>query len=304
MDRSWLSAAVAACGALLTCADAYAQGTTTRPVFATHSFGAWTFEPIMVSGSVAGFLAYADPASLTGDNIPMVWYEKNLDGSWTTWAWEQRDLGAGVRWVREAYGKPELLTGSPTLNSVVGGATTLVAPKSMVGGLYEDDPMQAVIEGAEDPAAAMSLLELIGWAAAPGLSTLAVVDLQDCTQATTIPAVEQMLNESAYKMEVILTGVATTLVDCFSACTGCITSYEAPVPSPGGSWQLCYEELPDSAPTQKICHYTYPGTQSYWNSGQELTCGTCTASGTLSVQIPGQSEVGREQPCQEPAYVP
>jgi len=299
--RFWLRAAVASCGVLMASAGALAQGTPPRPEFVTHAFGAWTFEPILIGGEVRGFLAYADPVNLVGDNVPMVWYEKNTDGSWSTWGWASYELGVAVKWLRHAYDDPEVLFKSTHLCCVITEETALDEPKPMVGGLFEDDPMQELITTAEDPPAAMTLLEVIGWEAAPALSTLAVVSIDNCTQTGTVVAIEQMLNESANKMEVILTGVATTLVDCFSACTGCFASTGARTPASNGSWQFTHDE---SDSTGKTCFYQFPATQDWWQTGHNEFCTQCTGTGTYLTFIPGVTSVGANQACVAPTNPP
>jgi len=296
--RMWLSAAVAAAGVSLCSAGAVGQ--VNRPVHAVQLFNQWTFEPVLIGGEVKAFIAHADPDTLVGDNLPILWYEKQADGSWSMWGWSSYDLGGAVMWLREYYTDPNLLHASPNLCCVVTPTTALSMPKPMTDGVYVDDPIHQLIVTAEDPVATVSLLEVIGWEAAPLLSTMAVATIDDCIETGEVPAIDQMLNETAHKLELVLVGTAITVADCFSGCTGCVKNYDQPVATPGSSWILVGESTPAATPNIKKCFWDRAGTQRVWESGQKTDCSVCTGDRTVSFTIKDETTVGRNDECTSP----
>lgn len=306
--RMWMAAAVTAVGVLLSSAPADAQ--VGRPVYATQEFDAWTFAPVLIDGTVEGFFCYIDPDQIVGDNIPLVWYDKGADGEWTMFGWQQYDLAGAVKWVLEAHENPELFKNYSQFARLVGATTVAVQPKNMTEGLFSDDPMHQLIEVADDPVAVIDLLESIGWGTAPSLSQIAVAPPDQTCNPEGVDPLKKLLEESAHKMEVIITGVASTPVDCFSyggvsgGCTGCIKNYDPMVPDPGASWIFRYSSTPASFPNDKFCYYDFPATQRWFYSGQKVSCAECTGSGTDSTFIFKTVRVGRSEECHPPSGTP
>ncbi|HYE63745.1 MAG TPA: hypothetical protein VD997_17265 [Phycisphaerales bacterium] len=302
--RRWMAAAAAAVGVFLGSATVEAQ-TTTRPAYATQEFADWTFAPVLVDGEVKGFFCYINPNLLVGNNIPLVWYDKGADGEWTMWGWSNYNLAGAVKWLHDHYGSAEIFKNHSELCCVVRADIEGSEPKNMTEGLYTDDPMHQLIEVSDDPVEVMTLLEEIGWEAAPGLSQIAVAPLDLSCDPEGIDPLKKLLDESAYKMEVIITGVAATSVDCFSfGCTGCVKNYDPMVPDPNGQWIFRYHSTPASFPDDKFCYYDFPATQHWWYSGQKVSCGECTGSGTDSTFIMKTVRVGRNEDCRPPSGTP
>src|SRR5258707_480281 len=96
----WCRAVISAVFALLCVAPRAALAQEVQasgfPAFTTFQVADWTVSPAMQGDNVKGFLAYADPNSIVGSNISVVWYQREMDGSWTTWGWEDRDLTDAV----------------------------------------------------------------------------------------------------------------------------------------------------------------------------------------------------------------
>src|SRR5262245_10664263 len=91
----WRRAVVSAVFALLSVASfAPAQEVmpTNFPAFTTFQVNNWTVSPALQNQTVKGFLAYSDPNSINGSNISVLWYQREADGSWTTWGWQGYDL--------------------------------------------------------------------------------------------------------------------------------------------------------------------------------------------------------------------
>src|SRR2546425_421121 len=79
---------VAGCLFLVPTSGARAQGVE-GAVYTTIQVSQWTVAPAIVNHSVRGFLAYASPETVVGSNITLVWYQRESDGSWTTWGWNE-----------------------------------------------------------------------------------------------------------------------------------------------------------------------------------------------------------------------
>lgn len=302
--KRWMAAVAASVG-LWAASPSQAQITTTN--YATSQFDAWTFAPIVSGGAVLGFLCWADPMALTGDNIPIIWYHRDSNGQWATAGWADYDLGTAVMYIRAAYSDDAIFEIDPTLSVAMNENTQFNQPKELVNGLFFDDPAHVLLETATDPESLMATLVHIGWEAAPELSVLAVdADVPECEgpPATDAKAVDLLLDEMLVKMEFAVLGEVLTNVDCFPVgCTGCITHYAPPVKKPNSGWIYRYHGT-NPMTGQKLCYYDYPATQSWWRSGQDTSCNPCTGSGVDNVFIRGMRVVAAGANCVPPTWLP
>jgi hypothetical protein len=301
--KKWIAAAALAASMCFAPA-APAQITTTN--YATSKFDAWTFAPIVTNNAIAGFLCWADPTALTGDNIPIIWYHRQATGQWSTSGWQDYDLGSAVMYIRAAYQDDRIFEIDPTLASAINANTAMNQPKEIVNGLYFDDPAHILLESAADPEGVIQMLVHIGWEAAPELSVLAVdANIPECEDLVTdAKAVDMLLAEMSVKLEFAIFGEVLTPVDCFPVgCTGCTTHYAAPVRKANSGWVYRYSGT-HPVTGEKVCYYDYPATQAWWKSGQDTDCSVCSGSGTDNVVILGQTIVPAGAQCTAPNYIP
>jgi hypothetical protein len=301
--KKWIMG-VAAAAALWASAPAMAQITTTN--YARSEFDAWTFAPIVSQGAIKGFLCWADPQALVGDNIPIIWYHRDANGQWATAGWSDYDLGTAVMYIRAAYADDVIFEIDPTLSVAINENTQMNQPKEIVNGLYFDDPAHILLETSPDPESVMLTLVHIGWEAAPELSVLAVdaeVPLCEEPPATDAKAVDLLLDEMLVKLEFAIFAEVLTDVNCFPVgCTGCVWHYAEPVKKPNSGWIYRYHgTTPDGG---KICFYDYPATQRWWKSGQDRSCNPCTGGGVDDVVIRGTRIMLPGANCLPPTWLP
>jgi hypothetical protein len=302
--RKWMAVVAASVG-LWAASTSQAQITTTN--YATSEFEPWTFAPIVSGGAIRGFLCWADPMALTGDNIPIIWYHRDPYGQWATAGWADYDLGVAVKYIREAYDDDTIFEIDPTLSIAITENTPYNQPKELVNGLFEDDPAHYLLETAEDPESVMVTLVHIGWKAAPELSVLAVdSDVPECEDApaTDAKAVDLLLDQMLNTMEFAIFGEVLTDVDCYQTeCTGCVTHYAPPEKKPNSGWIYRYHGV-HPITGQKLCYYDYPATQRWWRSGKDKNCNPCTGSGVDNVYIRAMRVVAPGAPCEPPEFNP
>lgn len=161
----WLVAAVAT---VMTTAMAVAQ--TNHVAWSKIETGSWTFNPIYTQTaetgpSVVSFLALADPAALSGDNIVAVWYQRDA-GGWTAKSWETSDPWEAIKSVKLALGVADE---EDERWGVPGSDDDLAAveePKDYTVGVLAEDPLAPLIVGSPDRAALVEFLTSIGYKAA------------------------------------------------------------------------------------------------------------------------------------------
>ena len=89
--------------------------------------------PALVNGTVQGWLAYADAGTVVGSNIAVVWYQRESDGTWTTWGWTSNSLGAAVGYIHDLYQTPAFIQDGQLVEAAI--AAAFEAPKEMMNGL-------------------------------------------------------------------------------------------------------------------------------------------------------------------------
>jgi hypothetical protein len=273
-------------------------GAQTLDAHATINYEPWTMSPIVTDGAVKGFLCWAKPDSLTGDNIPIIMCKREGRYAWTMWGWSQYDLGAAVNHIRLSYGDWSIFSQDPTLSAAVGPASPFVEPKEMENGLYFDDPAQGLVQEASNPEYIVESLVTIGWAAAPDLSPLASsIDVEYCDD-TQVDEITAFLNKQAFRMEIALIGEVTAPEPCFqNGCFGCLRHYGPFVANPNSSWSNTGSgNVPGT--TDKICYYQRAATQSWYEDGYtKIFCTPCTATGTTPGYVYDTRVVPQSQSC-------
>jgi hypothetical protein len=182
----------------------------------------WIFAPAGLGAEVRGFFAWTLDAD--GDNIRILWYEREEGDHWSTWGWDDdTPLGDAAAWVEEHLGGPLVFVEDPDLRepSALADRENLPAPQQMVNGLFAGDPAQEFVMLSANPTLAMETLVASGYAAAPRLSPLAVDAAAPCVANNTQDSLEAMLNDMAATFEVTLFGQTAIVLNCAWPCRGC-----------------------------------------------------------------------------------
>src|SRR6185436_12255411 len=145
----------------------------------------------------------------------VVWYQREADGSWTSWAWEGYDLPDAIVHARTQLNDNTIYNDDPILSVEAQGAAPGHEPRQLVNGLFIDDPLQTVVQTCSTPAAFVTALVEAGWAAAPELSPLAVSDAVVCGETDPLSPDQALLKELAFKTEMTLHGVSSVNLQCF-----------------------------------------------------------------------------------------
>src|ERR1043165_9473804 len=149
MTRSFGVAVVAAVLMVLGLSTAEAQQTP-PPAFTTFQINSWTLSPAVHNQQVKGFLAVLDGGSVVGANISVVWYEREADGSWTSWGWPSYDVTDAVLYVRGMFNDNAIFEQDPVLSEAAWGTAANHQPKQVVNGLFWDDPVQPLVQAVPD----------------------------------------------------------------------------------------------------------------------------------------------------------
>jgi len=132
--------------------------------------GLWTLAPIYVAqngvpGEVHSFLALADGATLTGENLGAVWYVRDADG-WHSMSWNTSNPLTAIASVKATLGIPDseddrwgLVVGNP-------GTPIVEQPATYAGGVMAEDPLADLVAAAPDHDALVAFLTGSGLAAA------------------------------------------------------------------------------------------------------------------------------------------
>jgi len=264
-----------------------------QDVYVTYRVNNWTLAPAITGQAVKGFLAYADPTSVTGSNITVVWYQREADGSWTTWAWTGYDLCGATLYLRGLLSDRLVFEDEPVLSAAAWDGCAAHLPKQVVNGLFFDDPAQPLVQGSPEPEALVSALVDVGWEAAPDLSPLAVAAPVVCTEGQAPKdAVKALMDVETYWTEIALFGASTVDLLCNSApCNGCQTIYGARTPASGSSWVLHSRiVLPDG---RTMCCYDRDAVQNWHEVGLSyIFCNACNATGTIHCTLHAQTFSG------------
>jgi hypothetical protein len=245
----------------------------------------WLFAPAHTpqGDSVLGFLAWAEPDVVVGDNVSILWYERQADGRWRVMGWKSDDFISAVAHARTLMGNQSLWAGDPEIDArlAVSGAPQEPVPTEMDFGLFVDDPNAPAFLNAEDPALAIEEAAEDGYPAAPLLSSIAT---NDATEPPPSPCISGpdvnttiILNRLTLEAETAMWGVSTIVageldeICCWCPCTTSI-SY--------GPWILTGTTMVGNT---KVCHYLATQSTTRRCFGHYLTsCGACNTSRVIA----------------------
>jgi hypothetical protein len=260
---------------------------TAQTVYVSFKVNSWTVAPAIMTGQhVKGFLAFADPNSLVGLNMSVIWYQREADGTWTTWGWTDYYLTDAVHYVRDLYNDQTIFDKSPAL--MIAGCEDPAGnqPKQIINGLFFDDPAQGLVASAEDPEGLVDVLVQVGWQAAADLSPLAVKETVVCdpNQVPKDP-VQAMMDQFVYTTGMTLFGSADISLECLPlGCPGCVVTYGGSIPVPGAPWVLFKSMVLEDGST--LCVWDKAATVHYQESGRSyILCFTCNDSGDEAGKI-------------------
>ncbi len=273
---------------ILTCGGtSHAQD---APSYVRFEVGGWTFTPAIVQTSVEGFLAWVEDVEAVGENITVMWYQHESDGTWTTWAWQSNDVGVAALHVRGLLGDQLVFASDTDVIAWVEAASGPAASLEVVDGLFFDDPFQAVVASHPDPPEMMDVLVAVGWQAAPNLSALAVEAAADCD----ITPEALLLNDLKSDAELTLFGQTAVADDCLSWPCKCKLTY--------GTWACPAWVLYDTVtiPGGTVCHYERTCTRPWTKTGRHWTCFSCANTGTETRYETQRTNAIDPDPCVAP----
>lgn len=283
--------------ALCCFAPAHAQYSQNSDVnYMQISARGWLFCPATSANEIRGFLALLEDGLAIGSNIELVWYQREANGSWTSWGWEQRDLGEAVWWVRSHLNDPLAFTLDVELNEAAESVEPEAAtpPVPLVNGLFFDDPIQPVVQQSENAAAVVDGLAVAGWQVAPIMSSLEAGGVAPCDQQS-VNAMQSLLNDLASDVEMAYFGTATISSTCSWPCK-CTYTYGAPT---CGAWTFLYS-VPQSG-GGLVCHYSRSCTRTWTSTGETwLLCRDCAATGTENYIERARTNALPGDPCMPP----
>jgi len=159
----------------------------------------WTIVPDvrLGDGHIRGILAWADEEILVGDNLGVIWFERNPDESWGAWSWEDVTVGEAVNVLRDQFQDPLMYALEPDLEEFALGAGLGQDPTRMSNGLLETDPFQGVVAESQTPNQIVAPLDEIGWISAPVLSELLAKPPINMSGISIKPS-DLLLNEIAF----------------------------------------------------------------------------------------------------------
>ena len=237
----------------------------------------WMFCPVTNTTQVQGFLAYLIGDG-TGANVQLVWYERVGVDSWSTWAWQEKDLGAAVWYVRSILADDTAFTRDLELNdaALVAGPESAKAPKPMSNGLFFDDPIQPVVQQSSDPGTVLDLLEVVGWQVAPSISQMQVGNAMDCN-GEPIGPVLYLMRDLTNRVEDAYFASSTVVNPCQQWPCTCTTTFGASTPTPPGTWTV----TPVTVGNRVRCSYSRPATRSWSKAGKTwFWCNNCANTGS------------------------
>lgn len=239
------------------------------PTVAGVRFGVsgWLFAPAVVNGSVKGFLAWADVVPTIGLNIRLAWHQREANGSWTTWAWTDSDLGAAADYIRTLQQDPTVFSFDSVVSTLADAALgSGTAPAPVVNGLFFDDAFQTIVANSTDPVAIVKTLADVGWPVAPEISAMAVAIVAD-QESEPIDQVTWLLNGLTADSEVRFFGASTLTVLVPWPCV-CVTVDGTPTYGP---WVFRFSvsthggaQLDCSYKRTVVTPYTSTGETPFW----------------------------------------
>jgi hypothetical protein len=188
----------------------------------------WTFAPAhsAAGGAVLGFLAWADPGITVGDNVSVLWYERDQNDQWRVWGWKTGDFTSAVAFARAEVSYPALWADDPELVALLGPAGTEPTPTEMEQGFFVDDPNAPTFLAQLNPEVVVATITALGYQTAPTLSVIATNDLETALPVNCLTNQEVntsiVLNRLTFEAETALFGDSTLeLIDVGELCCWC-----------------------------------------------------------------------------------
>jgi len=270
------------------------------PVSQEYHTAEWTFVPAKENGLTIGFLAWLSDVQPIGNNIRVIWFQKDGPASWSSWAWTSIDKLEGARWVRDFVGDQQLLLDAPQLvnpdflyladpdfiqmaaNDPLLLPAPVVDPQLMMNGCLPGDPTgQNILNNGGNVNTQAAGFVQTGCAMAPVLSGW---DLQ--------PSVDPDHQENSYLVDVLIAMAADANENTNSVGNGlgnggawctCKTSYGPFTITPPGTWTVTSTVIGNT----RRCVYTRPATAPRTRSGKTWYCASCASGPT---NVPGVEE--------------
>jgi len=279
------------------------------PAYWRGNVSGWVFAPAIVSGGVVGHLGWADTAVITGNNIAIVWFQRESNGTWTTWGWKSGDFCKAVDALRTSLSQPTLWAEDDdilTKLSECAPVTSAEPPTALASGLFIDDPILEAVSASEDPVQFVAALADFGWASAP---TISAILAQQTLTNTGVPCdadssvswtADQLILRMTYESETVMFGSSTVsaTLACTMLCSGCwsTTTYTA-----WGAWVF----VGSATSPVGVLTCTYSRTRTKTRTWTGATFWSCAACPGPTVTTQTQTRVVRPVPaaagCSPPA---
>lgn len=222
-------------------------------------------------------LAWRAPGTLTGNNLGVLWFIKNQNGTWSSWSWPAPEVGPAVCSIRAIQGNADSFADQPDLNLAAINCAGSVAPVPVEKGLLQSDPLLPVIGSATDPGALVQALTNAGWQAAPDLSEMMASSRIICQNVVEIDDIlDGVQYRTLEKMDQI---TPADLVPCrfsFSECTGCEYTYTGVTAT--GPWVITSGNCINGT---RRCEYKRNATATQNTTGiRTIICIRCGANGS------------------------
>lgn len=154
------------------------------------TMGNWTLTPQLSDGDVEGFLAILAPGTEVGDNLTAVWYKKESNDTYTTWAWETQSRANAIAWLKQSKslnGDSDKLWGISAFNAI----SSPTAPSEIRNGVFLTDPFSASLETMTEAEkqAFLDLLAAAGWRVSTVEAGMEVMQ-QNCDPLVVVRAIE------------------------------------------------------------------------------------------------------------------
>jgi hypothetical protein len=251
-----------------------------------HDTMNWTFATAVSGDKVVGFLGWVDASEAVLGNIKVMWFERESDGRWTSWAWADNDLGTAVNSVRTLLSDDTVFDQDEDLKQAAWASLDqgFKMPDPVVKGLYADDELQNVVSTSTNPDEMVEWLADAGWPVGKTLSSeLAKAD-KDCQGVLKEP-IDGIMDSLANRSETALFGSSDTADPCAALWCKCTTTTTSTLAPPPATWTLTGQTRVAGG---WICIWSHPTVVTATSTGEHWYCpscaGTVTGTGTTTMR--------------------
>jgi len=275
----------AAC-ALAAASPAAAQWRNTGVSSVSFYVGQWRFVPLVDEGaaSVPAFLAYYIGDDAYGNNVTVVLFEADGEGSWQGATWPDADLGLAAVYTVDRYGEigQSILLDDEIVEAIENGGYDINSeeapePEPLGLGMSRENSWYEIAAQAESPGALLDALRKLGHPITPELPAIAAryVSLAAASLDAEAAGMTALLTELAGRAEEALFGRSvhqTRAILCWPGCT------ETCRPCAGtGAWTF-YGRLPNGMGGLH-CTWSRSGTTTCRRAGITFwCCNPCTTT--------------------------